>query len=144
MSIAAVAVLATVVLHFAWEMLQAPAFVDFAGSTWGATLRCLAATGGDLLLATGAYAITAVVFRRAAWPVQHRSIQPAATWIALGVVATIAFDQRALAEGRWACGPEMPVIVGIGLLPLLQWRIGPGFTLAAVPYVAARRELYCP
>lgn len=144
MSIVTVAVVTTLVLHFAWEMLQAPAFLDFAGSTWQGTLRCLAATGGDLLLAAGAYAITALAFRRAAWPVQHRWIPPAAIWIALSVVATIAFEQWALAEGRWAYGPEMPVIIGIGLLPLLQWLIVPGLTLAVVRYIAARRELLLP
>jgi hypothetical protein len=30
--------LAAFALHFTWEMLQAPAFMDFAGSTWNGTL----------------------------------------------------------------------------------------------------------
>lgn len=31
-----VAALTTLILHFAWEMLQAPAFAEFAGRTWAA------------------------------------------------------------------------------------------------------------
>jgi hypothetical protein len=127
-----VAILATLGLHFAWEMLQAPAFIDFAGTTWDGTVRCFAAALGDLLLATGTYVVTALLFRRAAWPVRPGWVTPAVTWIALGVVATIAFERFALSRGRWSYGPDMPVIVGVGLLPLLQWLIVPALTLLAV------------
>lgn len=127
-----VAILATLGLHFAWEMLQAPAFIDFAGTTWEGTVRCLAAAVGDLLLAGGAYVVTALAFRRAAWPVLRGWILPALTWIALGVLATIGFERWALSRGRWSYGPEMPVLVGIGLLPLLQWLVVPALTLLFV------------
>lgn len=123
-------VVATLTLHFAWEMLQAPAFADFAGSTWAGTARCFAAAVGDVLLATGAYVITALAFRGAAWPVRRGWILPAATWIGLGVLATIAIERWALSRGRWAYGPEMPLVFGIGLLPLLQWIVVPALTLA--------------
>jgi hypothetical protein len=141
MRVVAVAILATVALHFAWEMLQAAAFIDFAGSTWEGTVRCFIAALGDLLLASGAYVVTAVAFRRPAWPLQREWLLPAATWIAVGVLATIGFERWALAEGRWSYGPEMPLIVGIGLLPLLQWLVVPALTLTGVRYAAARRSL---
>lgn len=138
---ASVGVLTTVILHFAWEMLQAPAFVDFAATTWEGTVRCFAAALGDVLLASGAYAVTALAFRRAAWPVQRGWLLPAATWIAVGVLATVAFERLALTRGQWSYGPEMPRIAGIGLLPLLQWLIVPSLTLTLVRFVAARWTL---
>ena len=110
MKLMIVGIVATLTLHFAWEMLQAPAFADFAGSTWAGTVRCFTAALGDVLLASGAYVITALAFRRAAWPVRRGWILPAATWIALGIVATVAFEQWALSRGRWAYGPEMPLL----------------------------------
>lgn len=138
MKVMIVAIVATFSLHFAWEMLQAPAFADFAGSTWAGTVRCFTAALGDVLLASGAYAITALAFRRAAWPVRRGWILPAATGIALGILATVAFERWALSRGRWAYGPEMPLVLGIGLLPLLQWLIVPMLTLGLVRSLAPR------
>jgi hypothetical protein len=133
---AIVGVLATLALHFAWEMLQAPAFVDFAGSVWAGTIRCFTAALGDVLLATGTYVVTVLLFRRAAWPVKHGWLFPAVTWIALSLVATIAFELFALSRGRWSYGPEMPVILGVGLLPILQWLIVPALSLLVVRRLA--------
>lgn len=56
------AVLLTVALHFGWEMLQAPAFAPIADSPWAGTTRCFTAALDDLLIAGGAYAVTALVF----------------------------------------------------------------------------------
>lgn len=135
MNLAIVGIVVTLVLHFTWEMLQAPAFVDFAGSRWEGSVRCFLASLGDVLLASGAYFITVVVIRRLAWPLRPGWVLPAAMWIALGVLGTIAFELWAVARGRWAYGPEMPVVFGIGVLPLLQWLIVPALTLAVVRHL---------
>jgi hypothetical protein len=142
MRLIAAGVLTTLALHFAWEMLQAPAFVDFAGSTWAGTVRCFIAALGDVLLASGAYVVTTLLFRRAAWPVQRSWLSPAVTWVAAGVLATVAFERLALARGQWSYGPEMPRIAGVGLFPLLQWLIVPALTLTIMRYVVASRRLH--
>lgn len=57
--------LATLVLHYAWEMLQAPWFEEFAGvPVLKHALPCLWSAFGDLGIAAGAYIVTAVLFRR--------------------------------------------------------------------------------
>ena len=132
MSLVIVGIVVTLSLHFGWEMLQAPAFMDFAGSTWEGTVRCFVASLGDVLLASGAYVVTALAFRRPRWPIRPDWILPAAAWIALSVLAAIAFELWALAQVRWAYGPEMPLVFGIGLLPLLQWIVIPTLTLAVL------------
>lgn len=60
-----VGILVTLVPDFAWEMLQASGFADFAGSIWEATVRCFTAALGDVRLASGAYAVTALLFHSA-------------------------------------------------------------------------------
>jgi hypothetical protein len=73
------------------------------------------------------------------WLVQpERWLAPAAIWIALGLVATIAFERWALETGRWQYGRDMPAMFGIGLLPLLQWLVVPAVTLFAVRRVTRR------
>lgn len=140
MTLVIAGVLMTLMLHFTWEMLQAPAFVDFASSAWTGTLHCFVAALGDVILAAGAYLVTALAFQRPAWPVRPGWVLPSATWIAVGMIATIAFERWALARGRWAYGPEMPVIAGIGLLPLLQWLIVPALTLVVTRRLARRNQ----
>jgi hypothetical protein len=120
-------------LHFAWEMLQSLAFVPFAGSAWAGTIRCLGAAFGDLLLASGTYAVTAVVFRQPGWLGRADEwVAPAATWIALSVITTIVLEQWAVDTGRWRYGPDMPTLFGVGLLPVLQWIVVPTLTLAVM------------
>lgn len=140
MNVVVVGVLVTLALHFTWEMLQAPAFDDFAESMWAGTVRCFVAALGDVLIAAGAYGVTAVAIRSATWPLRAHWIVPAATatWIGVGVIATIIFEHWALARGRWAYGPEMPLVFGVGLLPLLQWFIVPMLTLGLMRHLSRR------
>lgn len=135
-----VGIAVTFALHFTWEMLQSPAFMDFAATARRGTLRCFVAAVGDVLIAAGAYAVTALAFQRPVWPVRSGWMLPALTWVALGVITTIAIERWALARGRWAYAPEMPVLFGIGLLPLLQWLIVPGLTLAVVQQLLRRHD----
>ena len=134
-----IAVAATVILHFLWEMLQAPAFIPFAATIWAGTVRCLQAAFGDLLLAAGAYAITAALFWCPAWLFESRLRRvPVATWIALGVVTTAVLERYALDTGRWRYGPSMPTLAGVGMLPLLQWLVVPALTLMLVRSMVRR------
>lgn len=52
MHVLIVGLAATLALHVAWEMLQAPTFMDFAGTLWQGTVRCLVASLGDVLIAS--------------------------------------------------------------------------------------------
>lgn len=138
---AVIAIFVTLGLHFTWEMLQAPMFAPFAGSVWTGTIRCFQAALGDLLLASGAYVVTAFVFRRPMWLVQgERWLTPAATWIAVGLLGTVVFERWAIESGRWRYGSDMPTLLGIGLLPLLQWLIVPALTVIAVRSFARPSE----
>jgi hypothetical protein len=131
---------ATLGLHFAWEMLQAPAFESFAPTVWAGTVRCFVAALGDVLIAGAAYVATALIVRSASWPVRAQWVGPALLWLVCGLIVTVVFELWALAQGRWVYGPAMPLLFGVGLLPLLQWVIVPLATLAVVRYVAGRRR----
>lgn len=112
-------------------------FAPFAESAWAGTIRCFQAALGDVLLASGAYAVAAIAFRRPMWLVQDEPwLAPAASWITVGLLATAALERWALEIGRWQYGSDMPTLFGMGLLPLLQWLIVPTVTLIAVRSLA--------
>lgn len=134
-----IAAAATFVLHYAWEMGQAPWFRELAGLPFSAHLvRCWVATLGDMVIAAGAYAVASLLFRRPRWPFLRRWYGPALVWIASGLAVTIGFEHWALSVGRWSYTEAMPTIAGIGFLPLLQWIVVPTGTLLIVRFVAVR------
>lgn len=131
----------TVVLHYAWEMLQAPLFDDFAGMHfWEHAWPCFLAALGDLMIAVTSYGIAALVVGRSGWPFQRRWSIPFAICLACGLAITIGFELYALATDRWAYGPRMPTVAGIALTPLLQWLVVPALTLLILQRVAPRPD----
>ena len=71
--------------HYAWELGQAQLFADHAGTPLSSyALHCFVAALGDVVIASSAYAIAAVAFRRVSWPIAQRALWPAVTWVAAG------------------------------------------------------------
>lgn len=113
-------------LNFVWEMVQARWFASMRGLTlWRATLICTWATLGDVLIATIAFAVAAVVAKSVTWPVQRGAILAMIAFVLVGIAISISYEVLALRSGRWRYDPTMPVLFGIGLPPLLQWILLP-------------------
>lgn len=124
------ATLLTLAGHYVWELGQAQFFVNHADAPLSSyALHCFIASLGDLLIASFAYAVAALAFRRPSWPVSPRLAGPMALWLGAGLAVTVVFEMWATATGRWTYAPEMPRLLGVGLLPLLQWLIVPTATL---------------
>ena len=117
---------ASLPLHFAWEMLQAPLFESMKGLSFAyATSLCARATLGDLAVTAGCYGAVAVVRGTRAWLLSP-SAGSIAAYLALGVAATAALEVNAVYHaGRWSYAATMPLFAGIGLAPLLQWLVVP-------------------
>ena len=130
-------VVATVGLHFIWEMAQSGFFTDFTGQRWWQhALRCLGAAVGDLLISVFAYVLAAVLWSRWRWPFESRSAGPVVIWLAAGELATVALERWAITVGRWSYANQMPTVLGVGLLPVLQWLIVPLLALLVTRRVA--------
>lgn len=92
-------------------------------------LTCFLASLGDVTIAALAYAATGLLFGRPLWALSPDWFWPAALWVAIALGITALIELWAVATGRWVYGPSMPVVLGIGLAPLLQWVIVPVVTL---------------
>lgn len=117
-------------LNFAWEMGQAPFYRGMSTAAhWPAVRMCTLATAGDVAILLVAYGLVAAAVRRPWWlaaPTRGRT----AGFLTTGLVVTAALEAlNVYALGRWAYGPRMPLLLGIGFTPLLQRVVLPPATL---------------
>lgn len=99
-------------------MAQMPAYVETARRSWRETaLRCAAFSVGDAVL-TGAFYVVAVTAAR-----RMRGLTGLKFYLLVGALAAIAavfIELIANAMGYWTYSERMPIVQGVGLLPILQ------------------------
>lgn len=117
-------------LHFCWEMLQAPLYRGMTSTPhWEAIVQCAQATLGDVAIALAAYAATVPLWG-GRWWLGGASRRCWLSLLGAGLALTIGFEVvNVYVRHRWAYGPAMPIVLGIGLTPLLQWTLLPPLTV---------------
>jgi hypothetical protein len=122
-------------LHFVWEMWQAPMYRTMVQASHVEAVRvCSFATLGDALIELAAYAAGALVAGNSLWLVSFRGAAFGA-YVGVGLLITVLLEWvNMYALERWAYAPHMPVLLGVGLAPLLQWLVVPPLVL----WLAAR------
>lgn len=117
-------------LHFAWEMLQAPAYRAMPDARhWDAVQICLLATVGDVVLTLVAYAVIVAATRRRWW-LGTPTAGAIAGFVGAGLVITVVVEWLSVyLWHRWAYAPGTPTLFGVGITPLLQWLLLPPLTL---------------
>lgn len=118
--------------HFSWELLQAPLYSSFEGTSHVAgILMCLRATLGDLVIAFGAFRTSALIGGGRCW-VDCPTGRTIVVFIAFGLLATVALEHLSTEVlDRWTYGPGMPrlPLLGTGLSPFVQWIVVPSLVL---------------
>ncbi len=107
-------------INFAWEMLQAPAFTGMPANWWAMTGWCALATVGDVILVIALWALGRLVFRSGGWFVPPQASRYAVI-TAVGVAVQVLVEWPMVnLLGAWGYRPRLPVVWGVGLLPVLQ------------------------
>ena len=121
-------------LNFPWEVLQAPLYADMRSSPHvAATLACLQATFGDMVIMLLAHAVVAIQAHDRRWMLAANGKQ-LLLFIAVGLSITMLIEwlaTRGLWVSNWTYAPTMPLLpdAGIGLVPMLQWLVLPLLTI---------------
>ena len=112
-------------LNFAWEVLQVPFYRGIEDAPhWDATLACLRATVGDVAITGVAYGMVATRSGRN-WLARPTPVR-LTSFVGVGVLATGVIELLSVhVLERWAYGPHVPVVFGVGLPPFLQWLLLP-------------------
>lgn len=127
------------ILNFSWEMGQGRFYASMKGLPfWSATWLCTRGAAADVALLALFFVIAAVVAGDAAWPLRPTS-KAIVTFFALCLLATAAIERWAIATRRWSYSREMPMIFGVGALPLMQWVLIP--VLAVLVFRIAFRTM---
>ena len=109
-------------LHFMWELLQAPFYAGMPqAGHWAAVLRCTRATVGDVGIAELAYGTGVWLARDRYWlGSPHRAV-PFAAYLGVGLTVTVVLEWWNMhVRGSWAYSSAMPVFLGVGVSPLIQ------------------------
>jgi hypothetical protein len=113
-------------LFFVWEMAQAKFFASMqALHFWPATLLCLKASAGDLVISAVSFVVAAATVRALLWPVKRHLGISLTAFLITGLEITVVYELYAISHGVWTYDPSMPTVAGVGLLPLLKWVIIP-------------------
>lgn len=105
-------------LNWLWEMAQMPAFVETARRSWRETaLQCAAFSVGDAVLTWAIYAVGATAARRIRSLTRLKFLLLIS---ALGAITAVFIELIANAMGYWSYSQRMPIVFGVGLLPILQ------------------------
>jgi hypothetical protein len=118
-------------LHFVWEMLQVPFYAQMSGARhWAAVLRCTRATASDVVIAWTAYALAAGFAHDRWWIGVGYRRRPLTVFVTAGLLIALGLEWfNVYVRQQWVYSTEMPVVLGIGLTPLLQWLLVPPFAL---------------
>src|SRR5262249_19492232 len=116
-------------LSLLWEVLQSPFYTDTFTVPWTAVaLNRLHCAVGDVLILLAAFWIVALGCGRF-W-VCMASWASCLAFVALGLAYTAVSEYvNVQVLQRWAYSGWMPMVAGIGLVPLLQWVIVPSVSV---------------
>lgn len=128
-------------LNLVWEIAQLPLYAFPRGTPMSSIAFAVAhCTLGDATVALVAYLVASAVTRSTAWPIE-RAITGLIVALCITVGWTIWAEWNAVYITRaWMYSPEMPVVGGIGLAPLLQSLLLPMIALAIVRTSTRRRK----
>ncbi|GAC1651683.1 MAG: hypothetical protein NVS4B3_12740 [Gemmatimonadaceae bacterium] len=122
--------IAAFLLHWVWEMLQAPLYDSMRSlSLWESTRLCTEAAAGDVAISLVAYAVVGALVGSRGWLFEPRP-RRVTGYLVVGLVATVLLEILSIQRwGRWSYAPIMPSVRGVGLAPLVQWVVVPLVTL---------------
>ncbi len=124
----------TAIANLIWEILHLPLYTIWTdGTPRDKAVAVLHCTGGDILLALGAWAIAVTVVGRPGWPAETFWRVAALVLLAGSIYTGFSEWLNTAVRRSWTYSEWMPVVPGLGegLSPALQWIVIPALALWA-------------
>lgn len=125
-------------LHLVWENSHVVLYTGYDGISGGLPVTVWA-TIGDVLYTLAAFALASLFKQGIEW-VRELRVHDLIGLASLGFFFALYVEYKALALGRWAYLPEMPMLPGfeVGLSPVLQMVVLLPLTVAIVALIERR------
>ena len=111
-------IVAAFALNVPWEFAQMPLFEQHGGDGGRSIAFCLAAAIADALIAMAVVQIASAIARQSPLSVHKRA--PYLLSALFGAIAAVLFERMGIALHLWAYDARMPIVFGIGAVPLVQ------------------------
>ena len=112
-------------LHFAWEVMQSP-FYAFKVISLEAFVLCTIYCSSIDVIITASILLFFALVKWNRWWFLHPSSWDIVCFLAINLALAILVEYlNVYAQHDWGYLPSMPIILGIGLFPMLQWIILP-------------------
>jgi hypothetical protein len=111
-------IVAAFALNVPWEFAQMPLFEQHGGGDGRSIAFCLAAAIADALIAMVVVQIASAIARQSPLSVHKRA--PYLLSALFGAIAAVLFERMGIALHLWAYDARMPIVFGIGAVPLVQ------------------------
>jgi hypothetical protein len=136
-ALVAIWVLITLSLHVVWEIFQLPFYTIWRGENPLPIVRAvLHCTLGDGLISAAIWFVVGALRRNWNWLI----VDP---WHCGTLAVALGLSYTAWSEwhnihliGSWRYADSMPIVAGIGLLPLLQWTLVPPLSWLLFRFIA--------
>ncbi len=124
-----------------WEWIQTPFFIDITKDINTIVWFRIHCTIGDMMILLFSIVGASLFFRKIDWIFQPNHRQYLAVSI-LGTAYTIFSEiKNVQIEKSWGYSDLMPKLLGVGLVPILQWIILPSLVLYITSrFLRANRE----
>jgi hypothetical protein len=99
-------------------------YADHSRGWWYVIWTRLHCTVGDLMILLSSFWITSIVFQTRFW-IRKPKLVATSVFFVIGFVYTLFSEWHNTTVESWEYSPGMPVFLGIGLSPLLQWSVIP-------------------
>ena len=118
--------LLSLVLNFAWEVLQGSLYNGF-DFTISHIAFCGLASIADAIMVMLIYFSFAIIYKNSLW-IKHINFQQIIMLVLVGGIGAILSEMRHLSIGTWSYTSSMPIVpfVHAGLSPVLQFMVLPG------------------
>jgi multidrug transporter EmrE-like cation transporter len=126
-------------LNLVWEIAQFPLYTLTADQNrLGVAYAVMHCTVGDVIIAVASFLLAGFALRDPDWT-SSRPWTGGAIATAFGSIYT-AYSEwvNVYQAGSWGYAPDMPLVFGIGVSPLLQWLVVPLLTLSILRMRAHR------
>lgn len=127
------------ITNLIWENLQAPLYQGYEGFI-AHFLFCLGASVIDGVVTVAFYFVIGLIRNNYSWLIEVRARDILLLFI-LGAVTAFAFEKWAISSGWWNYNPNMPIIFGVGLTPLIQLPILSVLSIYLIKFLAGKRKI---